>query len=157
MRLATLRPATPADEPFEFVVYASTRAEELAVTGWDESQKHAFLSMQFRAQSVHYATHFPDATRDVIVVDGKLAGRLIVERAADHILIVDVALVPEFRGQGVGGSYVRLVQKEAASAALPVVIHVEKNNPALRLYNRLGFRAVSDLGIYLELKWSLPV
>ena len=156
MHVATLRPATPADEPFEFQVYASTRVEELAVTGWDDSQIRAFLSMQFRAQTVHYATHFPAATRDIILVDGKPAGRLIVERAADHILIVDVALVPEFRGKGVGGSYVRSVQEEAARAALPVVIHVEKNNPALRLYDRLGFRPVADLGIYLELKWAPP-
>ncbi len=149
----SLRPAGPEDEPFLFRVFASTRIDELAITGWDEAQKLAFLRMQFHAQSVDYRGKFR-SWYDVIVVGDVDAGRLLVEHAEDEVRIADVGLLPEYRNRGIGGGLMRGVLDEAARAGLPVRLHVEQFNPALRLYQRLGFTTVDEHGIYLLMEWS---
>ena len=149
-----LRPITPADEPFLLRLFASTRADELALTNWSEEQKAAFCRMQFTAQSAHYLKHYADASLDIIECDGVAAGRLLVWRAEKEILIVDIALLPEYRGAGIGARFLRELQEEAKAAGKPLTIHVERFNPALRLYERLGFKTVEDKGVYLLMKWE---
>jgi len=98
----TLRPASPADEPFLYQVYMSTRLEELASLPWDEAQRQAFLTMQFAAQRHHYHTQYNDASFEVILCDGEPSGRLYVARWPEEIRIIDIALAPAYRGRGVG-------------------------------------------------------
>jgi ribosomal protein S18 acetylase RimI-like enzyme len=133
-------------------VYASTRAEELAVAPWDDAQKDAFLRSQFEAQDAWYREHYADASFDVIVVDGEPAGRLYVHRGDREIRIVDIALLPEHRGIGIGTTLLRDLLAEADAAGKRVTIHVERFNPARRLYERLGFSIAEDRGIYLFLE-----
>jgi GNAT superfamily N-acetyltransferase len=133
-------------------VYASTRQEELALTDWDDAQKDAFVRMQFDSQRRYYEEHYRGASFDVIVVDGMPAGRLYVARWPEEIRVVDIALLPEHRGRGVGTGLMGELLAEAAAAAKPVSIHVEKFNPALRIYGRLGFSVVEDRGVYLLLR-----
>jgi ribosomal protein S18 acetylase RimI-like enzyme len=149
----TLRLAQAGDDDFLFRVYASTRQEELAVTGWDEARIDAFLRAQFEAQNHHYELHYPQAERSVIQVDGADAGRLYVERAARLIEILDIALLPAYRGQGVGAVILRSLQREAAAGYKRLGIFVEVNNPAQRLYRRLGFTEIGAHGVYLEMRW----
>ena len=99
----TTRAITPEDEPFLRRVYASTREEELSVIPWDDAQKDAFLRMQFDAQHRYYQDNFPEASFDVILVDGRPVGRLYVDRRADEIHIIDIALLPEARAPGSAG------------------------------------------------------
>jgi ribosomal protein S18 acetylase RimI-like enzyme len=152
----TLRPVEAGDEEFLYGVYASTRTEELAPVPWTEAQKEAFLRMQFRAQSVDYRSNYPDAEFLVILVDGAPAGRLYVHRRDDELRIVDIALLPAHRGAGIGGALLRRLLDEAAAAGKPVRIHVERFNPALRLYERLGFRSTGDDGVYFLMEWTAP-
>jgi ribosomal protein S18 acetylase RimI-like enzyme len=139
--------------PFLKRLYASTRQEEVAVTGWPQEQIDAFLEMQFNAQRHHYLGNYTDTAWDVILVDGEPAGRLYVARWDDQIRIVDIALLPEYRGRGIGTDLIRGLFEEADASARPVRIHVEMNNPAMTLYRRLGFAPIGDAdGIYLELE-----
>lgn len=148
-----LRPATPADEPFLLAVYASTRADELAVTGWSDEQKAAFCRMQFEAQHAHYRAHYPGATYDVIEVAGVAVGRLYVVRGPKEILTLDIALLREHRGRGIGTCLLRELQEEARGTGKSLNVHVESFNPARRLYARLGFEEVEDKGVYLLMRW----
>jgi len=148
-----LRDIEPGDEPFLFQVYASTRLEELAVTGWDAEQTRAFLAQQFTAQHTHYQTHYADARFSVIMDGGVPIGRLYVARGPREIRIIDIALLPEHRGRGVGARLLEGIQAEGRASARAVSIHVERFNPALRLYQRLGFQEVEDKGVYLLLTW----
>jgi ribosomal protein S18 acetylase RimI-like enzyme len=149
------RPVEEADQPFLYELYASTRAEELAVTGWSPEQKAAFLRMQFDAQTAHYRTRYAGSEFSIVEADGVPAGRLYVARWANEIRIVDIALVPRFRNRGIGTQLIGEVLAEGRESGKPVTIHVETFNPALRLYQRLGFRAKEDKGVYLLLEWSL--
>jgi ribosomal protein S18 acetylase RimI-like enzyme len=150
----TLRPVQDGDEPFLLRVYAGTRAEELAPVPWTPEQKAAFVAQQFAAQTVHYAQHYPGMSADVIVIDGVPAGRLLVDHRDDAILIVEISILPELRGRGAGSVLLREVLDDATAAGKRVVIHVERFSRARRLYQRLGFRAVGDHGVYLRMEWD---
>jgi ribosomal protein S18 acetylase RimI-like enzyme len=149
-----LRPAGPQDAELLFRVYASTRVEELSVVAWDDAQKEAFLRAQFDAQDRWYREHYERASFDVVLVGGEPGGRLYVHRGQSEIRIVDIALLPEHRGGGVGTALLRDLLDEAAAAGKCVTIHVERFNPALRLYEQLGFAVAEDKGVYLLLEWS---
>ncbi len=129
-------------------MYASTRQQELAQTGWSESQKETFLRQQFETQSSYYHEHYSEASFDVILADGRPVGRLYVARWSEQIRIVDIAVLPEYRGAGIGTKLLEDLISESEASGKPLSIHVERFNPALRLYERLGFRAVADKGVY---------
>ena len=121
---------------------------------WSSEQKAAFVAQQFAAQTAHYAQHYAAMSADVIVIDDVPAGRLLVDRRDDAILIVDISILPELRGRGAGSLLLRDLLDEAATAGKRVVIHVERENRALGLYHRLGFQAVADHGVYLRMEWD---
>ena len=149
-----LRPIDHGDRELLFRVYASTRTEELAVVPWDDAHKEAFLRAQFDAQDRWYREHYERASFDVILVDGEPGGRLYVHRGESEIRIVDIALLPEHRGDGVGTALLHYLLAEADADGKRVTIHVERFNAALRLYERLGFAVAEDKGVYLLLEWS---
>ena len=142
------RSATDEDVEFLYRVYASTRLEELAVTGWDETRVEAFLRMQFGLQHTQYLQNYPGAAFDIVSIDGMPAGRLYVDRTEDGIRIIDIALLPEFRGRGIGGRIMRGLVGEADAKGLVMSLHVEMNNPVLSFYKALGFKEVELRGIY---------
>ncbi len=150
----TLYPASPADEDFLRRVYFSTREEELAPVPWEEAAKQAFLAMQFAAQHQHYHGYFPDADYLIVAIDGQPAGRLYVDRNEGEIRVVDIALLPEYRGRGIGTYLLESLLVEAQTAGKPVRLHVEPFNRALHLYERLGFRKIGEAGFYWLLEWS---
>lgn len=149
-----LRLVQPDDNEFLFRVYASTRADELARVDWDAAQKESFLRMQFEAQSRYYAENYPGAEFHAIELDGQGVGRLYIHRRADEIRIMDIALLPEARGQGIGSALLTEILNNGQTSGLPVTIHVERMNPALNLYQRLGFHLLEDKGVYLLLEWT---
>lgn len=149
---------TDADLPFLAEVYASTRREEVARTPWSDEQRQAFLRWQFENQHQHYQQYYPDCEFLVIEKDAvgrrEPIGRLYVDRWEDEIRLVDIALLPEHRGGGLGGKILGALLEEGREKGLPVSIHVEYNNPALRLYKRLGFRHVDSNGVYYLMRWN---
>lgn len=148
-RSIELRPETEEDIPFLRQVYAGTREEEMALVPWTPEQKQAFLEMQFRAQYSDYHGRHPDASFDIIVSDGVPAGRLCVHRRADEIRVIDIALLPGHRNQGIGSHLWAELIRESHACGKPLTIHVERNNRALSLYQRLGFRPAGGTGIHL--------
>lgn len=148
-----VRPVEAGDAGFLRQVYSASRAGELALVNWTLDQKDAFLNMQLMAQEHHYRGQYPNADRWVVLVDGEPAGRYYVDRDRDRILIVDIALLPQHRGQGVGTSLLEATLKDARAARLPVVLHVEVSNPAAGLYRRLGFTKTAEQGIHQEMTW----
>jgi ribosomal protein S18 acetylase RimI-like enzyme len=152
--MISLRPITPADEDFLARVYASSRADELAITGWTEQLKADFCRTQFNAQSAYYTANYPGASFQIIEQDGWPVGRVYVDRWEKEIRIVDITVLPEFRGSGIGTNLLRELQDEARTAGKSITIHVERFNRALTLYQRLGFEQIADKGVYLLMGWE---
>lgn len=148
------RPKTDADRPFLAHVYATTRADEMAIVPWTDEQKAEFLAMQFNAQWSHYEQYYPDADFLVIERDGTPIGRIYIDRLPQEICLVDIALIPEARGSGLGTQLMREILEEGQATGKRVTIHVERFNPAMRLYQRLGFEPVAENGVYYQMRWS---
>jgi ribosomal protein S18 acetylase RimI-like enzyme len=148
------RPIANSDLAFLARVYASTRAEELAVTSMTDAQKASFLEAQFHLQHAHYQKYYPQADWLVTMHAGKDIGRLYIERWPSQHRIIDIAFLPEHRAKGYGDALLRDLLDEAASCGKDVSIHVEKYNPAMRLYLRLGFVTEEDKGVHDLMRWT---
>ena len=151
-----LRPATEADYDFMRLLYHATREEEMKQFPFEEEGKKAFLDQQFAAQFEHYGIHYPTMERNIVEQDGRPIGRLWIDEWRDQIRLVDISLMPECRGSGIGTSLLQGLFARAGAARKPLTIHVEAYNPALRLYERLGFERVGTNGIYFLMRWTPP-
>lgn len=151
-----VRPATEADDDFLRSVYAASRADEVAVFGWPAEQTSAFLGQQFDAQRACFRATYPAAVDGVIEVDGRSAGRLYADHGDAAVVVLDLALLPDVRGAGVGTAVLGALQADAAATGAPLRLHVERGNPARRLYERVGLRAVGDDGLRVAMEWTRP-
>jgi ribosomal protein S18 acetylase RimI-like enzyme len=143
------RAITDADLPFLLALYSDTREDELRPVPWSESEKMAFLALQFEAQHQHYQTHYPKADFWLLQRAGDPIGRLYVEWRAAEVRLVDIALLAKERGRGIGKALMNELIERADAEQLPIRLHVESHNPAHRLYERLGFADVEDRGVYM--------
>ncbi|MCF8477809.1 MAG: GNAT family N-acetyltransferase [Pseudolabrys sp.] len=148
-----LRPETDGDIPFLMDLYASTRAQELAPVPWTQDQKQGFLASQFQAQRHHYRNAIAGCLFDVLEHHGVPAGRLYLDVRPTRLHIIDIALMPAWRGRGLGTAILKALQADARDRGVAVGIMVEKFNPAMRLYRRLGFADIADREVYLEMEW----
>ncbi|QNQ10179.1 GNAT family N-acetyltransferase [Sphingomonas alpina] len=149
----TLRPETAEDEPFLRRLYVAIRWAEVEAMGIPDEARRPFLEQQFSMQRSHYQTHYHDAEFSVIEADGAPVGRLYLFRGTRDHRIVDISLLPETSGQGIGGTLLDRVMAEAAALGRGVSIHVEGFNPARRLYDRKGFREIERRGPYWLMEW----
>ena len=150
----SLRDETADDETFIAQLYAATRWEELAQIPWLDAAKHAFLHDQSRLQSDHYRKNYPGAALCIIERDGVRVGRLYLYASPGEFRLMDIVLTAELRGLGYGERMLRALMDVAAAQSRSITLHVEPNNPAQRLYARLGFRLIEDRGVYHFLGWT---
>lgn len=149
-------PAGHEDQHFLLQVYAASRREEVAQWGWDREQQEAFFKMQFEAQSRSFEMQYPDADHRLVLYNGQKIGRIIIVRSDQEILLADIALLPEFRSAGIGGSLIRDLQAEAARTDSTVLLHVIKSNRARGLYTRLGFGITGESDTHFSMRWHPP-
>ena len=150
----SFRPIIEKDLPFLLKLYRSTREEELNLAPWTESEKAQFINQQFQAQHQYYQEYYGDAWFDIIVINHQKVGRLYLEVRDDEFRIIDIAILPEFRGKGWGTKILEEIISLANENDKGIGIHVEKNNPAMNLYLRLGFQNVEDKGVYQFMMWN---
>ncbi len=153
-----LRAELPEDDPFLIALYRTTRESELdMLPDWSEEQKQAFVLFQFNAQRHHYRTVLENVAFDVIERHGEPIGRLYSQELRSQLHIVDIALSPEVRGQGLGGAILESLGFHAARAGKALGIFVESYNPARHLYDRLGFQSIGEQHIYVEMERPVEV
>lgn len=155
----SLRPARDADAPFLRALFETARPDAAILAAWPEQVRRPFLDQQFQFQTIHYARVYPDADRLLVTADGAPIGRLIVSRQPEQWCVVDIALLPAWRGQGIGALLVQSIQAAARRARAPCVrLSVDVRNPARRLYARLGFAAVEEADgmANVEMAWRAP-
>lgn len=150
----TLRPLSQDDEAFLFQLYSQTRIDELGARDWDPKQQGFFLRMQFNAQQQFYQAEYADADYRIILLDQQPVGWIVIARRGDEMLVVDIALMPEQRNAGIGTLLLREIMAEAMQAGKPIRLQVTKFNPAIRLYERLGFSKVGEMGTHFLMEWK---
>jgi GNAT superfamily N-acetyltransferase len=148
-----LRPVTAGDEEVLLAIYASTRADELAVTNWSAPERDAFLRMQFAAQRDYYRTQYPQGEHRLILADDQPVGRIYTAENEDEIRILDVTVLPGLRGAGIGTPLINDLLSRAKEVGKPVRIYVETFNRSRRLFERLGFRVIEEDGMNVLLEY----
>lgn len=148
----TLRALHSDDMAFIERLFAGSRAEEMSHTGWPAEQIAAFLSQQFNAQHTYYQAHYSDGELLIIELDGQPIGRLYMFWGATTLNLIDITLLPEFQGRGIGSALIEAQLRRADEQGLKVELFVETFNPAQRLYGRLGFYVCGESGVYLKLR-----
>ena len=152
-----LRAERPRDRDFRFDLFCKSRLPEWDLVQLDPGVRHGLMQMQFEAQTASYAAEFPRARFDIIELEGRPIGRIVVDRPGDRIYLVDQAIVPELRSRGAGTAIMRALMEEAATAGLAVRLMVaDSNDPSLKLYSRLGFRQIDQAMMYMEMEWRAP-
>ncbi len=153
----TLRPRRPADEPFLRRLYHSVRRDEVAASGFGPDFARTFLDDQFKLQTDHFDRAQGARSRfSLVMCKGSAIGRLYLRETDDALHVVDISLLPEWRGRGIGGALLREVLEQAAAAGKSVTLSVDRRNRAQLLYRRLGFVQAEDTGADLLLRWRAP-
>lgn len=154
-----MRSFGPDDGDFHAQVHAAAFADQWHGLGLDPDQLAPLIEMQSAAQLSQYRQQYPSAEWSVIQVAGQRLGRLVVDRTPHEVRVVDLALLAEARGQGIGSTVLAGLYTEAQMSGLPVTASVMASNAGGRsLFARLGFQEVAtnddvDPGLYIPLVW----
>ena len=146
------RPVAATDLEFLCRLYRSTRWDETAATGWADEERAAFLDNQFHLQHRYYQEHYADAQFRLLLQEQRPIGRVYWRDGADAFTLIDISLVPEARGAGIGSAVMAWMTHRADQRMQPCRLHVEPANPARRLYERIGFEVVANNGVHLAMR-----
>lgn len=149
-----LRPATAADQHFLLRLYASTRGTEFRLHGCDAATEAMVQAVQFKAQQTDFQLQYPDAEATVIVERERPIGRLYVQYSQTEVRLIDMALLPEYRGRGIGRGLLRGLQSHGQRLQLPVRLNVLLGNPVQRLCQRCDFVMQGLDGLYASMEWT---
>jgi len=153
----SVRAETPDDAAFLERLFTSLHTGEMAALGLPPEMIAALARQQYANHREQLRGQFPDADRWIIVQAGSDVGRVCVNRGADEHHLVEIVLVPETRGRGIGGAMLRAIQDDARAARRDLTLRVQHGNPALQLYVRLGFVVEWDDGPSAFMRWSPDV
>ncbi|WP_248930528.1 GNAT family N-acetyltransferase [Paenibacillus hamazuiensis] len=152
--MITILPASTEDDPFMYALYCDTRSGEVSMFGWAEEQAESFMSMQFELQRQSYKLQYPEAVYHIILNQGEKIGRIITAEREQTIILVDISLLSAYRSRGIGTHLLTSLQQHAGQLGKAIGLHVIFNNPAQRLYRRLGFAVVEEKFPYIAMEWS---
>ncbi len=153
----TFRPVHSGDEPFIYRLFFSSRSDLAWITGMSEDMKNLFIYQQFHCEREQMLKEYPDGDFNIVLFAGEPVGRLYVHRGIKVLRIIAMALLPEYRGRGIGGKLLADILEEASRAVKQVRLQVAWYNIAARtLYEKLGFVVVKDAGVYCEMQWTPP-
>ena len=152
--MITFKTIEDKDQSFIEKVYRGTREKELLFTYLTEAQKTNFILMQLKAQLADYKMNYEGATYQIIVYNKKSVGRLYLWETENNIRVLDISLLPEYQGRGIGTEILSNIIMSAKLKNKLVSLHVAKNNPAKNLYLRLGFKKNSEdlMNYYMEIE-----
>lgn len=153
-----MRPVNETDDSFLYDVVSSTVRNQFKKMGGDIQIMEPLLRIQYENQTREYRKRFPQASHLIVTINNVDAGRIYLDRNSEEIRILDVTLLPEYRGKGLGAFILKMLEEEAAQNQLPIRIYVEEGNPSLRLFRRLGYQFQGKYGeVHNLLQWTPPL
>ena len=137
----TVRSEAPQDEPFLRRLIMGTVEGQLGAAAWAPDMREIILNLQYHARRQAIRSRFPDGESRMILVDGSEAGWLHVAELREETRLVEIMVLDEYRGQGIGTAVLRDLVARAKAAGKPVRLSVDARNAgAMQLYERIGFR-----------------
>lgn len=149
-----LKKRSECDSAFLFHLFSQIKKAELHFDLYPEDISSQIFQMQFNAWEQMVHTNYPGCGDFLITCDSEKAGRLQVDRDSEEFRIINISLLPSFRNRGVGTKIIRDILAEARQKGKPVYLEVDKNNPAVKLYLRLGFKVCQENELKFSMKYQ---
>jgi hypothetical protein len=92
----------------------------------------------------------------IVLADGRSVGAVLVQRSGVIWRLVDISLFAAYRNQGIGTRLIRDLLDHAAESDRSLQLQVARDNPAARLYERLGMRMVAEDEVYVTMQSEAP-
>ena len=153
----TTRPSVAEDSAFMLELYASNSKQQLDDLGWSIGSQRTFVIMEAQAEEYHRARQYPGMDRLTICVDDMPVGRLLVCLRHNILHLVDLSLLPRYRGLGIGTQLMGEIIGEARNARVPIKVRVNRDSGTVRFVERLGFGSPTELGRQIEYTWMPPL
>lgn len=150
----TTRSVKPEDQSFLVELYKSSRGNDLRGLGWDEQRISKFLDMQYEAQQNFYDSDYREAADELILLEDKPVGRVMIESRPHEIRCIDLGLLPEYRERGFGTGIIQKLQEKARRDKKPLRLQVIRFSRAVNLFERLGFVRTSETGTHFQMEWT---
>ena len=156
------RPAAAADDAFLLTLFGQARPELGLLP---ESVREQLVRLQFEAQRRQYRADAPAAIDWILELRGngtgssepEPVGRCYLLRDDTELRLLDLAVCPRLRGQGIGSSVLGELRTMAEQAGVRLRLSVwQANDGAIRLYRRLGFLEDGADGGHLRMLWTTP-
>lgn len=149
-----LKRRTENDSEFFMKLFAEIKSSELQLNTWPEPIRTQMINMQFNAYESYMNVEFPDNKDYLILYQSAKAGRLQLNTDEMGIRIINISLSPPYRNKGIGAKIINDLTLEANQKNKPIFLDVDKINPALNLYSRLGFKIVLENEIKFTMAYT---
>jgi ribosomal protein S18 acetylase RimI-like enzyme len=153
-QVLTLRPARIDDQEFLYLLFYSVYLEKLHPVPMSEEEKKQLLDLMYQGFTQHYNSRAISSDDRLVLLNNESIGRIILLQTCEEIRLADLAILPQYRGRGIGSALISQVQTESVMSKRPIRLQVARFDRALRLYQRLGFYKTDAIGPYLHLEWS---
>lgn len=84
------------------------------------------------------------ADSNIIVCDDQAIGLIKLALLENSVHIRQFQILPEFQNRGIGQKVLAMIKRKANNLALPITLNVLLDNPAKRLYLRMGYQLVTE-------------
>lgn len=148
------REVITSDETFLFETFISTNINKFLPLALSEERLIELLRMQYEAQKTSYQNRFPQALHEIVILQGLRVGRIMTGIENESLHLIDISLLPNFRGQGYGTQLLRELQSYAMNHKIPITLQVAQENPAKYLYEKCGFKMINNIIPYITMKWE---
>jgi ribosomal protein S18 acetylase RimI-like enzyme len=108
---------------------------------WDEQQQRAIFATQWKREEVR-----------IISVDGEDAGWLQFAELPTEIRLQKFYVSPQYQRSGIGSEVLSSLLATWRPTGKKIVLRVLKNNPARRLYERLGFSVIAEESVTFRMR-----
>jgi ribosomal protein S18 acetylase RimI-like enzyme len=136
----SLRKQVDTDLIFIKRLFDEVKSYELNAGQWQDELRKQILDMQFSAHELHFKNNLSNGEDSIILFEGNPVGRLILDRSDNDINLADIIILPEYQGKGIGKFVIEKIINESDTSGKTITLIVSKNNRAMNLYSKLGFK-----------------
>lgn len=152
--IISLCPVEPSHENFLLKLFTECRPDLALIIDVSKKQKASIISQQFTMEQQQLIQMYPDAELNIVMFNKEPVGRLYVHHGETADRILEIGLLEQYRGRGIGGKLVTTVIENAAKIGKTVRLQVVWfNQGAYAFYEKVGFQVIENRDVFYEMQY----
>ncbi|WP_297417475.1 GNAT family N-acetyltransferase [Clostridium sp.] len=144
------------ESEFLLKIFKESNPELLYICGLGEEEKRVILLQQFTIETKQLMQIYPNAEFNIVMLNEEPIGKLYINYGKTADRIIEIALLEEYRGRGIGKELIEIVIKNAKKAGKNVRLQVAWfNQNAYGLYKKLGFQVIENKEVFFEMEYRI--